>query len=127
MGGAARVGPVFAVALLVVPALGGCFGPSDFTARIQNNTDRGLTVMVVLVDDANGTEAYNRTYDVAARNQMKMDGLPPWSGNFTVRVQLDDGRTSTYGLFGEWHFCGSCIWNIRIEEDAIHHDTGVIE
>lgn len=110
------LGPTLVSALLLVSLVAGCIHSKDFRARISNGTDQAHTATVSLTAIRNGTEAYNRTFDVGADEKVPMEGFPPWRANFTAWARLDDGRTDNTTL--ESHrFCGGCIVALIIDDD----------
>lgn len=123
MDGAVRT--VVAVALLV-PVSAGC-GGFEFTAAVNNRTDRSWTVTVTLAYDDNGTEVFNRTLSLAAGERVVLEGFRQRAeANFTAEGRLGDGRTATTHL-DSFHFCGSCTVDLDIEANSLHWVTSVIE
>lgn len=110
------LGPALFSTLLVASVVAGCFGPQQFRARISNGTDEAHRVRVTLTAIRNGTEVYNRTFDVGPGEKVSMEGFPPWTANFTAWARLDDDRTDNTTL--ESHrFCGGCTVALLIRDD----------
>lgn len=114
------------VVLLLASALAGCTSKGGFTAQIVNLTDWPWTVTVSLVATGNGTESYNRTFDVDAQETIRLSGFPPWIGNFTAYGRLDDGRNTSKLLPSE-RFCPACTVGLHIEEGSLRFVTSVVD
>lgn len=123
----AGYGPVHfaAVAVLLLAAtLAGCGGSSGFVAHVKNRSDQAWAVTVTLVASGNGTEAYNRTFDVPADESVRLPGFPPYTANFTAHGRLDDGRTTDTSLSPR-QFCSACSVHLTVWEDRFSFGTAV--